>query len=175
MAEPLSGWRVVVTGDVPTMTREAARDAVAMMGGTAVSTVDARTDLLVVGPGAGPAKLAKAAALGLRQLPSAEFAELAENPDRWDGAPLGTVTEPASDEEHPDAPPRRAPATAGATPAPPRPAHVAGITAWTRAGRWTVVARCVCGHASEGGSTAEAEAGHRAHRTEVGDLPAGTG
>lgn len=163
MSQPLSDWRVVVTGDVPGMSRDAAQDAVRQMGGTSVGTVNASTDLLVVGKGAGASKLAKAAALGLRQLPAAEFAELAENPDRWDGQPLGEVPEPDGLDDG-DAPPEVA--------APPAPAssHVAGTTAWTRDGVWTVVLRCRCGHASEGRSSGEAEAAHRAHRVAVGDL-----
>ena len=64
MSLPLSGWRVVVTGDVPGMTRDAAQEAVRMMGGTAASSVTPSTDLLVVGKGAGASKLAKAADLG---------------------------------------------------------------------------------------------------------------
>lgn len=167
MSLPLADRRVVVTGDVPGMTRDAAQDAVRMMGGTAVGTVNATIDLLVVGRGAGAAKLARAASLGLLQLPAAEFAELAENPDRWDGRPLGVVPDPAA-EQGAAPPPTSRPGP------PPTSAHPAGLTTWTRDGRWTVVARCRCGHGSEGGSTAEAEAGHRAHRVAVGDLdPAG--
>lgn len=165
MSLPLDGWRVVVTGDVPGLTRDAAQDAVRSMGGTAVSTVTPTTDLLVVGKGAGAAKLAKAAALGLRQLPAAPFAELAENPDRWDGEPLGSVVVPAADEEERAAPPRR-----DARPVPAVSEHPAGTTTWTRGGQWTVVASCRCGHRAEGSSSAEAEAGHRAHRVAVGDL-----
>lgn len=167
MTLPLDGWRVVVTGDVPGMTRDAAQDAVRQMGGTAVGTVNATTDLLVVGRGAGASKLAKAASLGLRQLPAEAFAELAENPDRWDGTPLGEAVEPPPEEQQ--RPPEQAREDAGGRSG---PAHPAGVTAWTRDGRWTVVARCLCGHASEGGSQAEAEAGHRRHRVEVGDLDA---
>jgi hypothetical protein len=163
---PLENWRVVVTGDVPGMSRDAAQDAVRGMGGTAVVIVNATVDLLVVGRGAGAAKLAKAATLGLRQLPAGEFAELAENPDRWDGRPLGSVPDPAA--ELAAAPPPR-----GREEPPPASEHPAGLTTWTRDGRWTVVARCRCGHGSEGSSAAEAEAGHRRHRVEVGDLVAG--
>jgi len=173
MALPLSGWRVVVTGDVPGMTRDAAQDAVRMMGGTAVSAVNARTDLLVVGTGAGASKLAKAASLGLRVLPSAPFAELAENPDQWDGRPLGEVAalaEPEEDDVPAGAVPARGPDRGAA-------AHVAGTTSWTRAGIWTVVQTCRCGHRSEGTSNGDAEAAHRAHRIAVGDLaePAAAG
>ncbi len=160
---PLDGWRVVVTGDVPGMTRDAAQEAVRMMGGTAVTTVNARTDLLVVGTGAGASKLAKAAALGLRVMRSAPFAELAENPDRWDGRPLGEVAAPAEPEDD-DVPAGALPAARGG------PAHLAGTTSWTRAGVWTVVQTCQCGHRSEGTSNGDAETAHRAHRIAVGDL-----
>ena len=102
---PLSGWRVVVTGDVPGLSRDAAQEAVRTMGGTVASSVTPSTDLLVVGTGAGASKLAKAAALGIRQLPAAPFAELAENPDRWDGRPLGELPE---DDVDALAPPERA-------------------------------------------------------------------
>lgn len=165
MALPLSGWRVVVTGDVPGMTRDAAQEAVRMMGGTAASSVTPATDLLVVGAGAGAAKLARASELRIRRLAAEPFAELAENPDRWDGRPLGTVPE-GEDDPAADAPPERP-----VTPSVRRPAqHPAGLTTFTRDGRWTAVARCRCGHGSTGPTSAAAEAGHRAHRIAVGDL-----
>lgn len=164
MTLPLSGWRVVVTGDVPGMTRDAAQEAVRMMGGTAAGSVTPSTDLLVVGTGAGAGKLAKAAALRIRRLAAGPFAELAENPDRWDGIPLGAV--PEADDVEADAPPERPAARAPANVS----AHPAGLTTCTRDGRWSAVARCRCGHGSTGATAAEAEAGHRAHRIAVGDL-----
>ena len=163
MGLPMDALRVVVTGDVPGMTRDAARDAVRLLGGQPLSTVTGSIDLLVVGPGAGASKLAKAAGYGIRQLPAAEFAELAENPDRWDGEPLGT---PPGEDDLPDeaaAMPRKATAAA---------AHPASICAWMSDGAWRVVMACRCGHRSVGGRLAEAEAAHRAHRVEMGDLDA---
>jgi hypothetical protein len=162
---PMDALRVVVTGDVPGMTRDAARDAVRRMGGQPISTVTGSVDLLVVGPGAGASKLAKAAGYGLRQLPAAEFAELAENPDRWDGEPLGSPAVPVDQAvDDADAPPRRPEAPAS---------HPASICAWTRDGQWCVVMTCRCGHRSEASRLAEAEALHRAHRVEAGDLDVG--
>lgn len=162
MGLPMDALRVVVTGDVPGMTRDAARDAVRRMGGQPVSTVTGTVDLLVVGPGAGASKLAKARGYGLRQLAAAQFAELAENPDRWDGQPLGAVDAPEDDlPDEAEAMPRRPSAT---------PTHPASICAWTRDGQWRVVMTCRCGHRSEGGRLTEAETLHRAHRVEVGDL-----
>lgn len=160
----MDALRVVVTGDVPGMTRDAARDAVRRMGGQPLSTVTGSIDLLVVGAGAGASKLAKARGYGLRQLDAAQFAELAENPDRWDGQPLG---EPAGEAD-------ALPDEAGALPAKPAAtsAHPASICAWTRDGAWRVVMTCRCGHRSEGARLAEAETQHRAHRVEAGDLDA---
>ena len=165
MGLPMDALRVVVTGDVPGMTRDAARDAVRRMGGQPLSTVTGSIDLLVVGPGAGASKLAKAAGYGLRQLPAEQFAELAENPDRWDGQPLGAPAEP--EDALPD--------EAGAMPRQrtAEPQHPASICAWTRDGAWRVVMTCRCGHRSEGARLTEAESLHRAHRVEAGDLGAG--
>lgn len=165
--------RVVVTGDVPGMERDAAQDAVRRMGGTVQSSVGATTDLLVVGTGAGPKKLARAAELRLRALPAEQFAQLAENPDRWDGRPLGTPTLPAGAGEADDgalptegeAMPRRPPAGQAGT----APQHVAGLCCWTRGGRWHVVLGCVCGHRVEAADLATAQAAHRRHQVDVGE------
>jgi hypothetical protein len=162
MGLPMDALRVVVTGDVPGMTRDAARDAVRRMGGQPLSTVTGSIDLLVVGPGAGASKLAKAAGYGLRQLPAAQFAELAENPDRWDGQPLGEPVVPQESlPDEADAMPRK-PATVSQ--------HPASICAWTHEGAWRVVMTCRCGHRAEGSRLTEAESLHRAHRVDAGDL-----
>ncbi|MEV5764637.1 NAD-dependent DNA ligase LigA [Micromonospora sp. NPDC052213] len=67
--------RVVVTGAVPGLNRNEGNEAVERLGGTASSSVSARTDLVVVGEGAG-SKADKAAALGVRVMPAARFAAL---------------------------------------------------------------------------------------------------
>ncbi len=74
-ALPLSGLRVVVTGAIPGLTRTEGNEAVERLGGTASGSVSARTDLVVVGEGAG-SKAAKAAELGVRTMPAGEFAAL---------------------------------------------------------------------------------------------------
>ena len=61
----LAGRRVVVTGTVPGMTREDAFDAVASAGGTAQKAVSGKTDLLVLGEGAGRRKAQAAAEKGV--------------------------------------------------------------------------------------------------------------
>ena len=61
----LAGLRVVVTGTVPGMTREDAFDAVASAGGIAQKAVSGKTDLLVLGEGAGRRKATAAAEKGV--------------------------------------------------------------------------------------------------------------
>ncbi|MCT2583763.1 NAD-dependent DNA ligase LigA [Actinophytocola gossypii] len=71
-----SPMRVVVTGAVPGLTnRTDANDAVERLGGKASGSVSAKTDLVVVGDGAG-SKAAKAEELGIRIMPAEEFAAL---------------------------------------------------------------------------------------------------
>lgn len=70
---PLAGLVVVVTGSVPGLTRGAAKAAVAAAGGTPAASLSARTSLLVVGSGAGGAKLKKAAELGVEVVEAGRF------------------------------------------------------------------------------------------------------
>ncbi|GAA2709399.1 NAD-dependent DNA ligase LigA [Actinoplanes palleronii] len=66
---------VVVTGSVPGLTRNEGNEAVEKLGGKSSGSVSKRTDLVVVGDGAG-SKAAKAEELGLRIMPSDRFAAL---------------------------------------------------------------------------------------------------
>ncbi|MFI2652171.1 BRCT domain-containing protein [Micromonospora fulviviridis] len=76
--------RVVVTGSVPGLSRNEGNNAVERLGGAASSSVSARTDLVVVGEGAG-SKADKAAALDVRVMPADRFAALVSAYDRGDG------------------------------------------------------------------------------------------
>eukprot|EP00741_Cyanophora_paradoxa_P007572 tig00001155_g7324.t1 len=75
---PLAGLKVLVTGRVPGLSRAEAQGRVRELGGQLSSgaTVTRGVSLLVVGEGAGAAKLEKAAELGTRVLPAEEFARL---------------------------------------------------------------------------------------------------
>jgi DNA ligase (NAD+) len=66
---------VVVTGAVPGLTRNEGNEAVETLGGKSSGSVSARTNLVVVGTGAG-SKAAKAEELGVRIMPAERFAEL---------------------------------------------------------------------------------------------------
>lgn len=75
-ALPLAGKKILVTGSIPGRTREQAKELVEQYGGVPVSSVSRKTDLLVVGEGAGESKLAKARTLGIEIIPYEEFAAL---------------------------------------------------------------------------------------------------
>jgi DNA ligase (NAD+) len=66
---------VVVTGSVPGLTRNEGNEAVETLGGKSSGSVSKRTDLVVVGDGAGT-KADKAQELGIRILPADQFAAL---------------------------------------------------------------------------------------------------
>ena len=66
---------VVVTGSIPGLTRNEGNEAVETLGGKSSGSVSKRTDLVVVGEGAGT-KADKAEQLGVRMLPADQFTAL---------------------------------------------------------------------------------------------------
>jgi DNA ligase (NAD+) len=70
-----SPMTVVVTGSVPGLTRNEGNEAVEHLGGKSSGSVSKRTDLVVVGDGAG-SKAAKAEELGVRVMAADRFAAL---------------------------------------------------------------------------------------------------
>jgi len=61
---PLTGKSVVVTGTLPTLSRDAAKDHIRALGGKVGSSVSKNTDILLAGEKAG-SKLQKAQELGV--------------------------------------------------------------------------------------------------------------
>ncbi len=74
---PWAGQTFVVTGTLPTMSRDEAKDFIEARGGKVTGSVSSKTDYLVVGENAG-SKLDKARQLGVKILEEAELRALAE-------------------------------------------------------------------------------------------------
>ncbi|HEX9013376.1 MAG TPA: helix-hairpin-helix domain-containing protein, partial [Anaerolineaceae bacterium] len=64
---PLTGMTFVITGTLPTLSREEAKDLIQSQGGKVTDSISKKTDYLVVGESAG-SKLEKAQALGVKMI-----------------------------------------------------------------------------------------------------------
>ncbi|MBV9647904.1 MAG: NAD-dependent DNA ligase LigA, partial [Candidatus Eremiobacteraeota bacterium] len=74
---PLAGKTFVLTGTLPSMTREAAAERITAAGGKVASSVSKKTDYVVAGTEAGT-KLTKAQSLGVPILDEAALLKLIE-------------------------------------------------------------------------------------------------
>ena len=75
---PFAGMTMVVTGTLPTLSRQEAEDFIRDRGGKAASSVSKKTSYVVVGENAG-SKLSKAQALGIPLLTEEELRKMAQN------------------------------------------------------------------------------------------------
>lgn len=75
--QPLLGKTFVLTGTLPTLTREAAKEIIEQAGGKVTGSVSKKTDYVIVGAEAG-SKLTKAEALGITILSEAELLALVQ-------------------------------------------------------------------------------------------------
>lgn len=73
-----NGKTFVLTGTLPTLKRDEAKDLIQKAGGKVTNSVSAKTNFVVVGDDAG-SKLQKAEELGITQLSEAEFLQMLEN------------------------------------------------------------------------------------------------
>ena len=74
-----AGKTFVITGTLPTLKRDEAKDLIQKAGGKVTNSVSAKTDYVVVGEDAG-SKLEKAQSLGIHQLSESELLELLGQP-----------------------------------------------------------------------------------------------
>ena len=77
-SQPLNGKTFVITGTLPTLKRDEAKELIEKAGGKVTNSVSTKTDYLVVGEEAG-SKLEKAQALGITQLSEVQLLELLED------------------------------------------------------------------------------------------------
>jgi DNA ligase (NAD+) len=77
VARPFAGQVFVVTGTLPTMSRDEAKEYIEARGGKVTGSVSSKTAYLVVGENAG-SKLDRARQLGVKTLEEAELRALAE-------------------------------------------------------------------------------------------------
>jgi DNA ligase (NAD+) len=75
VASPIAGKTFVLTGTLPTLTREEAKELIEGLGGKVASSVSKKTDYVVAGVEAG-SKLDKAQSLGITILDESQFREL---------------------------------------------------------------------------------------------------
>jgi DNA ligase (NAD+) len=75
LAGPLAGKTLVITGTLPTLTREQATDLIEALGGGVVSAVSKKTDYLLVGERPG-SKYAKARELGVPMIDESQLREM---------------------------------------------------------------------------------------------------
>ncbi len=73
--EMLAGKTFVLTGTLPTLKRDEAKNLIQSVGGKVTSSVSSKTDFVVVGEDAG-SKLQKAENLGIKQLSEAQLLEM---------------------------------------------------------------------------------------------------
>ncbi|HVM72533.1 MAG TPA: helix-hairpin-helix domain-containing protein, partial [Anaerolineales bacterium] len=74
---PLSGLTFVVTGTLPTLSREGVKEFIEQHGGKSTDSVSKKTDYLVLGENPG-SKYAKAKALGVKVIGEAELRKMCE-------------------------------------------------------------------------------------------------
>jgi DNA ligase (NAD+) len=77
-AGPLTGMTFVITGTLPTMSREAATEYIESRGGRVTSSVSRSTSRVLVGDSPGATKLSKAEELGVPRMSEEELFRLAE-------------------------------------------------------------------------------------------------
>lgn len=108
MTGPFGGVTVIITGEAHGFSREGANDAIVRLGGQPVSSVSAKTGLVIMGNGAGVSKMHKARLHNRLVIDEGQFLDLvtAYDSGTWDGGTVldGSVGVPVKeyDAAHPD-------------------------------------------------------------------------
>ena len=79
---PLAGRTLVLTGALPTLSRERATELIQAAGGTVTSSVSKNTDYLIAGQSPG-SKLEKAARLGVQTIDEQGLQALLDGAEAW--------------------------------------------------------------------------------------------
>jgi DNA ligase (NAD+) len=87
--QPLAGLTFVITGTLPTMSREQAKSAIEAAGGRVTGSVSGKTDYLLAGERAG-SKLAKAEKLGVTVIDEAALRQMADKDEMISQKPAGS-------------------------------------------------------------------------------------
>lgn len=163
---PWAGMSILVTGEVPGMSRSEAKAAVEALGGRSVGSVSRSLSLVVVGEGAGISKMSKARTYGLLGLSAAEFAALTSAPASWSrlapGHPVAALDDALDPPAHVPTPAGdggqdAAPGAVATAQEPSTPGHQVGKTIIYPPGvRREVRMLCSCGHRWHGSHIHEA-------------------
>jgi DNA polymerase-3 subunit epsilon len=103
IAQMLSGYSIVITGDFPEFSREEGRGAIMRRGGKSPTSVSGRTYALVVGEMPGTSKLQKALNLGIKVLTDEGFRRLLEQgPERTQEASIASKPGPVTKSDSAD-------------------------------------------------------------------------
>jgi DNA ligase (NAD+) len=87
--QPLAGLTFVITGTLPTMSREQAKSAIEAAGGRVTGSVSGKTDYLLAGERAG-SKLAKAEKLGVTVIDETALRQMADKDEMISQKPAGS-------------------------------------------------------------------------------------
>jgi len=79
LSEKLAGMKILVSGVFEQFSRDQIKEVIERHGGENVSSVSAKTDLIIAGQNMGPAKLEKAEKLGIKIMNEEDFLHLISN------------------------------------------------------------------------------------------------
>lgn len=79
LSQKLAGMKILVSGVFEQFSRDQIKEVIESHGGENVSSVSAKTNLIIAGQNMGPAKLEKAEKLGIKIMNEEDFLHLISN------------------------------------------------------------------------------------------------